>query len=311
MEVKYEDKSLGEESNLKVHKDRSKIYFFIIALTALLATNLYFYIKFRSSGEKLYTVTLQKESLEMELDRLEAELDNFYTEELTGSEELAKMESEARQTIANLRETLKDNSISEEDLNSAKQRVSALRDNVTILKTDVIELRVKNELLEKENERLNEQIAKSRDEIKGLTSENEALGDKIDIASYIKVSNLQLAGVHVGRRGNISLETKAKRIDKLQINFSLADNELSSKGAKEVYIRVINPQGSLIAEPNDVFHVHGEKLQYTQKEQISFTNNGEEYTFYWEEPDGFKKGAYTVLLYSNNAIMGRSSVIFR
>lgn len=311
MEVKYEDTNLDEESEMKIHKDRSKIYFFIIALTALLATNLYFYIKFRSSGEKLYTVTLQKENLEMELDRLEAELDNFYADELIESEELTKMESEARQTIESLRQTLKDNNISEEELTSAKQRVAVLRDNVTILKTDVIELRVKNELLQKENERLNEQVAKNRIEIQGLASENEALGDKIDIASYIKVSNLQLAGVQIGRRGNISLETKAKRIDKLQISFSLADNELSSKGIKDVYIRIINPQGSLLAKPNDVFYVHGEKLQFTQKEQINFTNNGEEYTFYWEDPDGFKKGAYTVLLYSNNAIMGRTSVIFR
>ena len=58
-------------------KSNSKIYFFIIAISALLATNIYFYVKYKSSGEKLYTITLQKESLQIEIDRIEAELDNI------------------------------------------------------------------------------------------------------------------------------------------------------------------------------------------------------------------------------------------
>src|SRR5699024_11539822 len=88
-------------------------------------------------------------------------------------------------------------------------------------------------------------------------------------------------------------------------------SDVCSSDLKEIFIRVVDPKGNLIADPKKVFYVHGEKLQYTQKENINFTNNGEEYTLYWEDPNGFRKGAYTILLYSDDAIMGRSSVVLR
>lgn len=310
MEVQHKETDI-EEILEKKPKDRSKIYFFIIAFSALLATNLYFYIKYRSSGEKLYTVTLQKENLQIELDRLEAELDNFYTDELFGSEDIQAKELQARHIIAEIRESLEDNEMSEEDLLLAKQQVSGLRDNVTKLKGDVIDLRVKNELLRKENEKLSREIAENQDKILGLQSENNNLENKVSVASHIKVSNIHLSGIEISKRGKVSLEGRAKRIDKMQINFSIVDNPLTDKGEKDVYVRIINPQGNLIADADNIFYVHGEKLQYTMKQEIDFTNNGEEYAFFWTDPNGFKKGAYTILLYSDNSIMGRSSIVLK
>ena len=47
------------------------------------------------------------------------------------------------------------------------------------------------------------------------------------------------------------------------------------------------------------------------EQNINFTNNGEEYQLLWSDNHKFKKGAYTVLLYADNAIMGRSSVVLK
>ena len=77
-----------------------------------------------------------------------------------------------------------------------------------------------------------------------------------------------------------------------------------------MFVRVIDPAGSLFGDASNIFYVHGEKLQYTFKEDINFTNNGEEYQFLWAL-DKFKKGAYTILLYNDNTIMGRASVVLK
>lgn len=299
------------ENTQEKSKDRSKLYFFVIALVALLATNLYFYVKYRSSGEKLYTISLQKENVQIELDRLEAELDNLFVGDVGESEEMIEMESKARQTIAGIRSTLEHSTISEDELDSAKEELAKVREDVTVLKNDVTELRVKNELLQKENERLNHEIRQSQDEIEGLSTEKEELESQVNIASQLKVSTLHLSGIKLNKKGEKSQSNRSKKVDKLEINFSLADNSISPKGEKEIFMRVVDPKGNLIADPKKVFYVHGEKLQYTQKENINFTNNGEEYTLHWEDPSGFRKGAYTILLYSDNAIMGRSSVVLR
>ncbi|WP_312697303.1 hypothetical protein [Sphingobacterium mizutaii] len=295
-----------------VKRDNSKIYFFVIAIAALLATNIYFYVKYKSSGEKLYTVTLQKENLQIEIDRIEAELDNIKSEGITSTAALVAAEQSARQKIEDLRKGLENNEITGPQIEAAKADVSLLKDQVSKMKDDVTALKIKNQLLAETNSELNKQVKDSEQKTAALVTEKNKLTDKIAKASSIKVSNVHIIGIEEKRNGSLENENKAKRIDKLQINFTVADNPLAAMGNKEVYVRIINPKGNLIADSEDLFLVHGEKLQYTFKENIEFNNNGQEYQFMWSDPNHkFQKGAYTVLLYADDAIMGRSSVVLK
>lgn len=295
-----------------VKRDNSKIYFFVIAIAALLATNIYFYVKYKSSGEKLYTVTLQKENLQIEIDRIEAELDNIKSEGISSTAALVSAEQSARQKIEDLRKGLEKNEISGPQIEAAKVEVSQLKDQVSKMKDDVTALKIKNQLLAETNNELNEKVKENEAKTASLVNERNVLSDKIAKASSVKVSNVHIVGIEEKRNGSLENENRAKRIDKLQINFTIADNPLAAMGKKNVYVRIINPKGNLIANSEDLFLVHGEKLQYTFKEAIEFNNNGQEYQFMWsDDTHKFQKGAYTVLLYADDAIMGRSSVVFK
>lgn len=293
-------------------KVNNKAYFFILAIAALLATNVYFYIKFKSSGEKLYTVTLQRENLQEEIDRIEAELDYIKNQGIEYSVDYQTIENSVRTTIENLREHLEQSDLSEEELFAAKTQVAQLKDDVSSFKDEVTALRIRNELLVQEKAELNQQLNRTQEEVDKLQASQHVLNDKVSKASSIKVSNVHINGVEVKRNGTTDFNVRAKRVDRLQISFTIADNPVAEVGPKEVYVRVINPNGNLIANAEDIFYVHGEKLQYTFKENINFTNNGEEYQFLWHgDGQGFRKGAYTILLYADNAIMGRSSIVLK
>lgn len=288
------------------------LYFFILAIAALIATNVYFYIKFKSSGEKLYTVTLQRENLQTDIDRIEAELDNATNQGVEYTDDLEASESEARMVINNLRQDLSKNDISESELVNVRNEVAGLKDRVSQFRDEVVGLRVKTELLARENSLLQDELDASERQIANLKDRQSAMTTKMSKASSIKVSNVSLNGISVKRDGTHTTNVRAKRIDQMQISFTIADNPIAEIGKKEIYVRIINPSGNLIANSEDLFYVHGEKLQYTFKENISFTNNGEEYQLFWSDDNaGFKKGAYTVLLYADNAIMGRASVVFK
>lgn len=302
-----------QEVNTNNQKDKSKIYFFIMAITALLLTNVYFYVKFKSSGEKLYTVALQKEELQREIDRAEAELDNIKN---MNSEdfpvELLQDEKEVRQSISDLRIQLDDINISDKQIQDTKRLIQQLKTRVTVIKEESSELRLQNEMLRRENESLATKVQEKSTEVQQLQANNSDLNRKVASASSIKVSNILINGVERNRKDVYEVETKAKRVDKLQIKFSIADNALAQNGPKAVFFRVIDPQGNLIADSANVFYIQGgNKLQYTFKEDINFTNKGEEYEFLWNDKDKFKKGAYTILLYSDGSIMGRSSVVLK
>lgn len=292
-------------------KNNSKIYFFIIAIAALLATNVYFYVKFKSSGEKLYTMAIQKQDLQIEIDRIEAELDNLVSlKGDTPDHVLEESESRARGIIKGLRAKLENQTITEDDINSARREVAVLKGDVSNLRISLNELRVKNELLKRENSALANQITYVDQQVNTLSQENTVLKDQVVAASALKVSNIQVNGVSISKNGNIDVEAKARRVGELQILFSIADNTLAKAGTKEVFVRIIDPVGNLFGDADNIFYVHGEKLQYTFKDLIKFTNKGEEYQFMWPL-DKFQKGAYTVLLYNENAIMGRAGLVLK
>ncbi len=295
-----------------IKKGNSKIYFFIIAIAALLATNLYFYVKFKSSGEKLYTMAIQKQDLQIEIDRIEAELDNLIT--LKSAEaldpNLEASEARARKAISELRVKLEEQTITEEDILQAKQEVTRLKGDVSDLRVSLNELKVRNELLQRENQDLSDKVIATDRKINVLSKENTQLKDKVTVASGLKVSNIHVNGVSISKKGSVEIESRARRVDQLQILFSVADNALAKGGNKEIFVRVVDPSGNLFGDANNFFYVHGEKLQYTFKDVINFTNNGEEYQFMWPL-DKFKKGAYTVLLYNDNAIMGRAGIVLK
>ncbi|MFD2540636.1 hypothetical protein [Sphingobacterium chuzhouense] len=292
-------------------KSNSKIYFFIIAIAALLATNVYFYVKFKSSGEKLYTIAIQKQDLQIEIDRIEAELDNLVSQKVAGVDSVMQAsEIRAREAISELRTKLENQTISEEDMLVATREVARLKGDVSELRLALNELKARNEILQKENQTLSRKVSTTDKKVTALSQENIELKDKVNVASALKVSNIQVNGISVSKRGKIETESRARRVDQLQVLFSVADNTLTPKGNKEVFVRVIDPSGNLFGDASNMFYVHGEKLQYTFKETINFTNNGEEYQFLWSQ-EKFKKGAYTVLLYNDNAIMGRASVVLK
>ncbi len=308
------DGSYDSQTNSKEElskKNNSKIYFFIIAIAALLATNVYFYVKFKSSGEKLYTMAIQKQDLQIEIDRIEAELDNLVSLKSENPDGvLEASESRAREIIKSLRAKLENQTITEADITSARREVAVLKGDVSDLRIDLHELKVKNDLLKRENSDLANQITYVDQQVNTLSQENNVLKDQVVAASALKVSNIQVNGVSISKSGKIGVETKTRKVDELQILFSIADNTLAKMGSKEVFVRIIDPVGNLFGNADNIFYVHGEKLQYTFKDHIKFTNKGEEYQFMWPL-NKFQKGAYTVLLYNENAIMGRAGLVLK
>lgn len=302
---------ISEKKGEEKKRDSSKIYLFIIAIAALLATNIYFYVKFKSSGEKVNTLTVEKENLQVQIDRIEAELDKIDNESVELTPEMTVQKENSRRNIAELRLKLENKEISQKDIDDAQVRIYALKKQVDHYRVDVQKLIQENKILSKQNENLSESVEQKKRQIVNLSSTNSELKEKVSAASALKVSSIIINGVSVKKNGQENVEEKAKRVDKLRVSFTIADNSLAKKGEKDIYVRVIDPQGNLVINGDNLFYVHGEQLQYTFQHNILFTNKGEDYVMYWIADNGFSKGAYTILLYSDNAIMGRSTILLR
>ncbi|WP_353185033.1 hypothetical protein [Parapedobacter lycopersici] len=292
-------------------KDTTKIYFFLVAIAALLATNVYFYIKYKNSGDTVYELTSGKVNMETEIDRIEAELDRLSGERVALSEALQASRDSVRVGITRLREQLAHNDLTQGQLASAQTEINRLKGEVAKYAEEVGNLRNRNTVLRTERDQLREQVSNSADQLATLEEENTDLEAKVRLASALKVSDIQIVGIRERSNGKGSQESRARRIDKLEVNFNIVDNPLAEPGTHEVYMRVIDPNGNLRMRDNGLFEVDGNQIQYSYKTNIEFSNDGKSYRIDWIDPKGFQRGTYTILLYADNTVMGQSSIVLK
>jgi hypothetical protein len=82
---------------------------------------------------------------------------------------------------------------------------------------------------------------------------------------------------------------------------------LLQKGLHDVYVRIIDPTGNLIAQTDSgTFNADSQDLQYTYKTSIDYKDDGTGYIIDWVNPSPFQKGTYTVLLYADGFTMGKT-----
>lgn len=312
MQETHTMRETGSESKPdEVRKDSTKIYFFVVAIAALLATNVYFYVKYKSKGDQVYALTSEKVNLQAEIDRIEAEMDRLTDENVEISAELTAAQDSVRATIETLRQQLEQNNLSEAQLAEARAEINHLKQQVAEYRTEIDQLEDQNERLRSERDELKREISSSTDRMEELEELNTDLTDKVKLAASLKISNIMVRGVRERSGDDERVETRARRVDKLKITFTIADNPLAEKGVHDVYLRVIDPNGNLRTTDYGMFEVNGNPIQYTYKTTINFANDGANYTLDWMDTRDFQKGTYTILLYADNAVMGEGSVVLR
>ncbi len=301
----------SESKSEEVRKDSTKIYFFVVAIVALLATNVYFYVKYKNTGDQVYELTGEKVNMQAEIDRIEAEMDRLTDETIEINAALKASQDSVRSTISSLRHQLEQNDLSQEQLAEARQEINQLKQQVSQYKTEIEQLKNQNDRLRSERDELRREVSSSSDRAEALEELNTDLADKVKLASALKISNILVNGVRERSGDKESIETRARRADKLQITFTITDNPLAEKGMHDVYLRVIDPNGNLRTADYGLFEINGNQIQYTYKTAVEFVNDGASYTIDWKDTKPFQKGTYTILLYAGNAMMGQGSVVLK
>lgn len=292
-------------------KDATKVYFFLVAIAALLVTNAYFYIKYKNSGDVLYELTTGKVNMEAEIDRVEAELNRLSVENVELTEALKAAQDSVRTGITKLREQIAQRDLTKEQLALAQAELNRLKAEVASYSREISELKGQNAELVTERNQLQAEIDHSSERLAALEEQNADLASKLRLASALKVSEFRIHAIRERSRNRETQEDRAKRVDKFNVSFNIVDNPLAEQGSYDVYLRVIDPNGNLRTENNEFFEVDGAQMQYSYKTTIDFTNDGESYTLGWIDPKGFQKGTYTILLYANNSVMGQSSIVLK
>lgn len=153
-------------------------------------------------------------------------------------------------------------------LNQKDQEIVRLKEELGVVTSKNEELNEKVSGLESEKQQL-------ADSVTNYTVQNKELSEKVNIASALRAENITIRALSSKGKERDGEKFKAKRIDKLKVSFRLGDNAVARKNEKEIYLRILNPDGAVLSDMatgSGAFTVGGKEMIYSSKQTVEFTN---------------------------------------
>ncbi len=173
-----------------------------------------------------------------------------------------------------------------------------------------------NRELTEENERIREEFNLERKRNIQLNKVKEELVDKVEMAAVLRTFNLSAEGVRQRGSSREVATDKAKRVEKVKICFTLAENKIVQPGTKDIYVRIAEPDKKILAKGRGdeySFLYQGERLQYSMMIPVEYQNENQEVCAYWEKRDtqDLQEGIYYVDIYEGDAVIGQTTFSLR
>lgn len=164
--------------------------------------------------------------------------------------------------------------------------------------------------LSSERERLVQRQAELADSVVTFTNVNKELSEKVNIAAALKAANLKVLTVNSRGKVKDKEEYKAKRVDKLKLTFNLPENALTAQEPKDIYVRVLDPSGAVVADDatgSGEFEINGAPSKFTARESIAYQNNNQKVEMLYDNATQLRPGKYNVELYSEGYKIGNTN----
>lgn len=149
-------------------------------------------------------------------------------------------------------------------------------------------LRAENAEIKSHNEQLTSQV-------QNISQRNEVLNERMTLAEKLNVTGVSLTALQKNGKTEKNV-TKAKQ---LMVTFTIPQNNSTPVGNKTIYLRITNPEGSLLGSGGS-FSFEGRSLPATARKSIEYT--GEEIAgihIYWDVNTTLTPGDYTVELFTD------------
>ena len=303
---------MENQSGQPSKKNSNVIYFLIVVVLALLGTDVYLYLQKNKSDIKVVYQHDEQTRLQTELDSLESQIEQVNAGKAKMSQQMQAKNDSLRAKIKVLRTQLAKGKLTHAELVKAQEDVKQLRYFVTKYTADIEELKKQNQSLTTERDTLKTSLATVAKKADTLTKQNQDLDAKVKVAQALKLATANVVAYKIKGSGKEVDVSRAGPAKKIKINFTVASNSIAIKGLHDVYVRIIDPTGNLITPVDGgTFSADNQDLQYTYKTSIDFKDDGSGYTIDWVNPNEFKKGAYTIILYADGYTMGKTGITLK
>lgn len=266
--------------------------------------------KDKVAGQVVVTekVIVERDDVKSSLLALQEEYKNLETNDATLKKEI----EEKQAYIAQLLEEADKHKGDAYVISKLKKETETLR---TIMKgyvRTIDSLGTLNKTLVAEKQNVLKELDSEKGKTAGLNKEKEELQSTIQKGSVLSCFNITAKGVKFKSGGKKESETsKASRVQKIKVSFTLGENKIAKPGEKTVYIRVITPDGKELAknyDDNYRFTFDKSSGYFAGKETLNYANAEVSGVTYCEGQGEFVPGKYLIEVSCDNAVIGSTSL---
>ena len=183
-------------------------------------------------------------------------------------------------------------------------------EEIATLREENQQLISKTETLTQEKTELETSKKAVSDSLTGVVTKNAELESKVTMAAALRARNVKVYAISSKGKIREGENVKAKRIDKVRVDFILEKNPLTQTDNKTLYMRIIDPTGATIADDatgSGKFEYNGQEQGYTISKDVMYANNNQDVSIMYDRDAAFTKGTYTIELYSEGFSVGEGS----
>ncbi len=298
----------------KNEKDKKSMKYLFIMLGLILLLNIGFIFNwYKKSNEKNQQLTTQNQTLGSENTQLKSEIESLETEfnslksdndNLKG--QLDEKEKLLAEKLTQIKVMLKKGNLSAQEIEKAKQEINDLKIQIADYKVQIERLQAQVNTLETEKTGLTEELNNERSVTQQQSRTIEAKEKELNKAKRLVLGYISATGVRERKIfGKKEVETdKASKTEEVKVSFTINENSVANTGDKDVFVKIISPDGSPIATKVQTTNFEGTETLYTEKKTIDYNSEKQDVIVYCKKQGDFKKGEYTVEVFSEGFRIG-------
>ncbi|GAB4041232.1 hypothetical protein [Spirosoma gilvum] len=298
------------------NNSRSYLLVALLVLAALNVLLLYFYYQERQDNKtKDATIAAKTEEVliaKTKLDSISAQLDAKIAEiqQLGGNiDSLMKVKAQLEVDKKELRNVGSFDSKKYDQKIRNYQVLLAQKDQeIARLKEENGVLTQQNATLAEENTGLKAERQTLSDSVVAVSTKNQELAEKVTIAAALRAETISVDAINKRGKEKDGGTYKAKRIDKIKVSVRLAPNGLAKQEEKELYMRILDPNGAVISDlatGSGEFTYGGQGMIYTAMQRFNFDNSRQTVDFiFGRGAQRFNEGKHVIEIYCEGFRIG-------
>lgn len=252
--------------------------------------------------QRVKTLEAVEESLNTQMDQTMADLDEF------------------KGLSADLDSLLAD---AKKDISAKQSRIRQLQKDVKTQKNLTSELQKEIAELSKLKESYMDQIDSLiqtnnllQAQVTEFTGKVKSLEKTVESGSIINSDDIKATTYKQRIGGKYVTTALAKKTEKLEVCFDLVANKIAEPGEKNIYVRVISPEGVTLGSDTGgggTFEAKSDSTEYryTLMGTVDYENTGKNYCVDWVQENAFQSGNYQVEIYTDGYFSGVGAFILK